>query len=146
MATRYDSVRAQHLVFLAWLVALVATLGALFIGEVMGRTPCLLCWYQRIAMFPLALVLGIAFGDHDARVGRYAVPIALIGAAVAFWHSLVYAGIVPEAVQPCSRGGPSCSGASMTLFWIVPIPLLSLAAFGIIAFALALAQRKAQHE
>ena len=45
--------------FLAWLLALVATAGALFLGEVMGKTPCVLCWYQRIAMFPLVLVLGI---------------------------------------------------------------------------------------
>ena len=45
--------------FLAWLLALVATAGALFLGEVMGKTPCVLCWYQRIAMFPLVLVLGM---------------------------------------------------------------------------------------
>ena len=47
--------------FIAWLVALAATLGALFIGEIMGQVPCQLCWYQRIAMFPLALILGVAF-------------------------------------------------------------------------------------
>ena len=56
--------------YLAWLIALTATVGALFIGEVMGRTPCVLCWYQRIAMFPLALILGLAFWfwDYESRV------------------------------------------------------------------------------
>ena len=58
----------------AWLIALVSTLGALFLGEVMGRTPCVLCWYQRIAMFPLAVVLGIACYLSDLNVRRYALP------------------------------------------------------------------------
>lgn len=146
MTIRYHLVHAQHLVFIAWLVALVATLGAVFIGEVMGRTPCVLCWYQRIAMFPLALILGTAFINNDGNVWRYALPISLVGGAIACWHLFVYAGVVPEAVQPCSRAGPSCSGADMTLFGIVPIPLLSLAAFGIIVFTLALAKGKARHE
>ena len=51
--------------FLAWLVALLATAGALFLGEVMGKTPCALCWYQRIAMFPLALILGVGLLEPD---------------------------------------------------------------------------------
>ncbi|WP_288254060.1 disulfide bond formation protein B [uncultured Hydrogenophaga sp.] len=59
--------RAAHWawLFAAWGVALAATLGALFIGEIMGMTPCLLCWYQRIFMFPLAIVLGIAAFAND---------------------------------------------------------------------------------
>ena len=70
---------AFALLFAAWLVALGATLGALFIGEVLGQTPCTLCWYQRIAMFPLALLLGLACLHEDASVGRYALPLAAAG-------------------------------------------------------------------
>ena len=44
----------------AFLIALAATLGALFIGEVLGQMPCTLCWYQRIAMFPLVPILGLS--------------------------------------------------------------------------------------
>jgi hypothetical protein len=62
--------------FLAWLLALLATAGALFLGEVMGKTPCVLCWYQRIAMFPLVLVLGLGLFASDARSVRYALPLA----------------------------------------------------------------------
>ena len=67
----------------AWAFALMSTLGALFIGEVMGMTPCLLCWYQRIFMFPLAIILGIAAFSEDRRGAIYALPLALGGAAVA---------------------------------------------------------------
>jgi disulfide bond formation protein DsbB len=63
--------------FLAWLMASVSTLGALFLGEVMGYTPCVLCWYQRIAMFPLVLILAAGLFPLDRRVVRYALPLAL---------------------------------------------------------------------
>lgn len=115
--------------YLAWLVALISTLGALFVGEVMGRTPCVLCWYQRIAMFPLAVVLAIACYVSDDSVRRYVLPLAIIGGAIALWHSLLFAGIVPETVQPCTRGGPSCSGEDQILFEFLPLPFMSLAAF-----------------
>ena len=117
----------------AWLIALVATLGALFIGEVMGKAPCTLCWYQRIAMFPLALVLGVAALDGDQRGARYGLLLALVGLVLASWHSLLYGGLIPEAIKPCTRDGPSCSGPEMTLFGWLPIPFLSLGAFAAIA-------------
>ncbi|MBS97714.1 MAG: disulfide bond formation protein B [Oceanospirillaceae bacterium] len=121
--------------FIAWLVALAATLGALFIGEIMGQVPCQLCWYQRIAMFPLALILGVACATEDPSVHRYAVPLAGAGAAVALWHNLLFFGVIPAAIQPCGQG-PSCSSADMTILGGLPLPLLSLAAFAIIFFLL----------
>ncbi len=80
----------------AWGMALAATLGALFIGEVMGMTPCLLCWYQRIFMFPLAIILGIAAFAEDRRGAIYALPLALGGAAMAGHHTALGAGWVPK--------------------------------------------------
>lgn len=56
---------------LAWIIALTASLAVLFIGEVLGQTPCLLCWFQRAFMFPLAIILGLGFWWQDRRVGRY---------------------------------------------------------------------------
>ncbi|MBL8343832.1 MAG: disulfide bond formation protein B, partial [Rubrivivax sp.] len=76
--------------FLAWLLALLATAGALFLGEVMGKTPCVLCWYQRIAMFPLVLVLGMGLFASDARSARYALPLAGVGWGIAAYHLLVF--------------------------------------------------------
>jgi len=138
LASSATLTRRHYLIFIAWIVALGASLGALFLGEVMGQTPCVLCWHQRIAMFPLVLILGIAFIEDDERAVRYALPLSLIGAAIAAWHGLVYAGIIPESVQPCTRDSASCSGAAMTLFGFVPLPFLSLAAFAVIVVALIL--------
>jgi disulfide bond formation protein DsbB len=115
--------------YLAWVIALVSTLGALFIGEVMGQTPCILCWYQRLAMFPLAIILAIACIRSDFSVRRYVLPLAVIGGAIALWHSLLFAGVIAEEIQPCTRTGPSCSGAEQVLFGILPLPYLSFVAF-----------------
>jgi disulfide bond formation protein DsbB len=125
------------LLFAAWAVALLSTLGALFIGEVMGQTPCLLCWYQRVFMFPLAIVLGVASYAADQAVWRYALPLAGVGWMIAAYHNLLYAGVIPEAIQPCGVG-PSCASADLNLIGVIPIPLLSLGAFTAIAVLLIL--------
>jgi len=114
--------------FLSWLVAMAATLGALFLGEVLGRTPCVLCWYQRIAMFPLALLLGIACMVDDRSVWRYTLPLALLGGVFAMWHSMLYVGWISAAIVPCSQSGPSCTSADMLVAG-VPLPYLSLLSF-----------------
>jgi disulfide bond formation protein DsbB len=121
--------KQMNALLLSWVIALMATLSALFIGEVLGKTPCLLCWYQRIAMFPLALILGVASYTGDLTGRKYALPLIAIGTLIAAWHSLVFAGIVPAEVQPCSQTGPSCSGEGQILFGILPLPYLSLLTF-----------------
>ena len=128
-------------VFLAWLVALVASAGALFLGEVMGKTPCLLCWYQRIAMFPLVLVLGLGVFDGDARSARYALPLAWAGWGLALYHCLLYWGLISEAASPC-RQGVSCADADLQVAGFVPIPLMSLLAFTAILVLLLWKRRK----
>ncbi|EDM30153.1 Disulphide bond formation protein DsbB [Roseovarius sp. TM1035] len=94
---------------LAWIIALISSLAVLFIGEVLGQTPCVLCWFQRAFMFPLAVVLGLGLWWQDPRVGRYGVALALGGAAVALYHIGLYVGLIPEAIQPCKATGPSCT-------------------------------------
>ena len=85
------------LLLLAWLIATTATLGALFIGEVMLMTPCTLCWYQRIFMFPIAIILGIACFTDDRQGAVYALVLALGGLAMAGYHTLLVAGLVPKS-------------------------------------------------
>ncbi|WP_027858668.1 disulfide bond formation protein B [Marinobacterium jannaschii] len=116
---------------IAWLLALLSTLAALFIGEVMGQMPCTLCWYQRICMFPLALILGVAVMRNDSAVHAYAVPLALIGFVIAGYHSLLYGGLIEAPLVPCSQGS-DCSGEGMTLFGVLPIPYLAVLAFAAI--------------
>ena len=111
----------------AWMLALFASFAVLFIGEVMGQQPCVLCWYQRIAMFPLAVILGIAAWRGDLGIWRYGLPIAVAGLLIATFHSLLLYGIVPESIEPCGAG-PSCTDAQMTIFGL-PLPVLSFAAF-----------------
>jgi disulfide bond formation protein DsbB len=141
--TYHPATTAWLMLFVAWLVALAATLGALFIGEVMGQAPCLLCWYQRIAMFPLALILGIGCLREDAGVRRYALPLALAGGAVALWHSLLYFGAVPKAIEPCGQG-LSCTSVDMTILGVLPLPVLSFGAFAAIILLLILTKPKEQ--
>lgn len=119
------------LVFLAWLLASASTLGALFLGEVMGYTPCLLCWYQRIAMFPLVLVLAAGLFPFDPRVVRYALPLAVAGWLLAVYHLALLGGWIPESAQPCRQGVP-CSDAQVVWFGFITIPLLSVLAFSAI--------------
>jgi len=127
--------------FLAWLIASSATAGALFLGEVMGMTPCVLCWYQRIAMFPLALILGVGLLDVDGRGIRYASPLAWVGWGIALYHCLIFWGVVSEGLTPCGKGS-SCADADVQVAGFVPIPLLSLIAFTAILALLRFAKRK----
>lgn len=124
----------ERRIFAAWGISLAATLGALFIGEVLGQTPCVLCWYQRIAMFPLVLILGAGLYVGTPSAGFYAKLLAWPGLLVALWHTGLYYRIIPESIKPCGDG-PSCTDAKMTILQ-VPIPLLSLAAFAAILILL----------
>ena len=136
-----DNSRSFAALYTAWAIALAATLGALFIGEVLGQAPCHLCWYQRIAMFPLALILGLAALSGELGIRRYALPLAFIGGLVAAYHSGLFLGIIPEPIVPCSRTGPSCTDASMTILGL-PLPVLSLLCFAAIALLLILMKEK----
>jgi len=122
---------AWLLVFGGWLVAALSTLGALFFSGVMELPPCTLCWYQRIFLFPLVLVLPVGLFPFDAKVVRYALPLALAGWLVALFHVLLVAGWIPEDIRPCTQGVP-CSDVQIEWLGFVNIPLLSLLAFSTI--------------
>jgi disulfide bond formation protein DsbB len=113
--------------WLAFTVALVATLGSLYYSEIARFTPCVLCWYQRIAMYPLVVVLGIAAVRGDLRVRTYVVPIALIGAAIAIYHIGVerLPGLPSGA---CSLAAP-CDLIYVQHFGFITIPVMALAGF-----------------
>ncbi|MDI1329462.1 disulfide bond formation protein B [Pseudomonas sp.] len=129
------------LLLCAWLLTLVSTLAVLFVGEVMGQVPCILCWFQRAFMFPLVLVLGVACCISDTGVWRYALPLAVMGWLIALYHNMLYFGLISERIQPCGAG-PSCSGADMTILSGVPLPLLSLGVFSLLIVLLVLIRRR----
>lgn len=141
-AVASDQRRAPQwtMLFICWLIALVSTLGSLFFSEVMGLPPCVLCWYQRIFMFPLAVTLTVGLLPFDLNSIKYSLPLAIGGWGVAFYHCLLYAGFIPESIQPCSQG-VSCADAATQALGIVPIPLLSVIAFSTIIVLLIAVKR-----
>jgi len=130
---------AWLLVFAAWLIASASTLGALFFSAVMELPPCVLCWYQRIFMFPLVLLLPLGLFPYDPKIVRYALPLASVGGLIALYQVLLVAGVIPEEAAPCSQGVP-CSVTQIEWLGFVTIPLLSLLALATVC-ALLIAAR-----
>lgn len=116
------------LVFACWVIASLSTLGALFFSEIMQLPPCVLCWYQRIFIFPLVLILPLGLFPFDGKVVRYALALTLTGWLVSLWQVLLIAGWIPEGIQPCTQGVP-CSEVQIQWLGFVDIPLLSFIAF-----------------
>lgn len=122
--------------YAAWAVALVATSGSLFFSEVMDLPPCVLCWYQRIAMYPLVLIIGVGIATRDTRWKVYALPLALGGLIISVYHNLLYYGLIPESITPCKEG-ISCTTVQIEWLGFITIPLTALTAFVLVtAFTL----------
>ena len=130
-----------NILFLCWLLVSVSALGSLFFSFVMEFAPCVLCWYQRIFLFPLVLILAIGLFPFDKKVVKYALPLAIAGWLTAAYHNLLYAGIIPESIQPCSKG-VSCTEEYINLFGFLSIPMLSLLSFSAIVTLLIILYRR----
>jgi disulfide bond formation protein DsbB len=127
--------RAWLPLFLAWLISLIATAGALFIGEVMGMMPCVLCWYQRIAMFPIALFLGFALLQQQRAFIWPSLLLSLSGLFIASYHTALYWNWLDPTITPCGDG-PSCKQQVLQIFGAVDLPMLSWLAFAAISVLL----------
>lgn len=121
-------IQGKGLLFAAWLIALFGVVGSLFFSEVMQYPPCVLCWYQRIALYPLVLTTGAGIAFADRRVVRYSLPLALAGLIVAAYHNLLYYGVIPEGITPCTEGVP-CNAVQVELLGFITIPLMALGGF-----------------
>jgi disulfide bond formation protein DsbB len=122
-------------IYLAWLVSIAATVGSLYFSEIRMFVPCTLCWWQRIFMYPLVIVLGIATFRQDGQVWRTALPLSVIGLATATYHYLLQK--VPAIAPPasCALGVP-CNVQYINWFGFVTIPFLALVAFALITVAM----------
>ena len=121
--------------YLAWIIALLASVGSLFFSEVMQLPPCVLCWYQRIAMYPLVVIIGVGIITRDDRMKNYALPVCLAGLAISIYHNLLYYGLIPESITPCETG-VSCTSRQIEWFGFITIPLMALASFISLALCL----------
>ena len=125
----------EFLPYLAWIIAVIATAGSLFFSEVMQLPPCVLCWYQRVAIYPLVLIIGSGIIMRDSRMKSYALPICLIGLAVSIYHNLLYYGLIPESITPCAEG-ISCTSRQIEWLGFITIPLMALTSFISLALCL----------
>lgn len=120
--------KSQILPYLVWVIAALATAGSLFFSEVMELPPCILCWYQRIAMYPLVVIVAVGIVTNDRRWKLYVWPLSLAGLAIAVYHNLLYYHIIPESITPCTEG-VSCTSVQLEWLGFITIPLMSLTAF-----------------
>ena len=137
-AARLGSGISDSGVWLAWIVAVGATVGSLYFSEVADFTPCRFCWFQRIAMYPLAVILLVGALRKDPNVRWYAAPLAIIGAMISGWHSLIEWRPSLDNGE-CEFQGPSCtfvwfrefgfSLANMALIGFLTILILLLVRF-----------------
>jgi disulfide bond formation protein DsbB len=117
--------------WLAFLVAAIATGGSLFFSEIADFIPCELCWYQRICMYPIALLTLLMALANDHRAARYLLPLPLAGAGVSIYHLLVENGVVEQS-QACLVSAPGgCATKWINEFGYVTIPTLALTGFAL---------------
>ncbi len=125
----------ENILYLAWVMSVISMAGSLYFGEILGLTPCVLCWYQRIAMYPLVLIIGVGIVKKDRNFLNYALPLSIIGGALAFYQNLLYYSIIQERLVPCTFG-ISCVTRYIHLLGFIDIPLLSLISFIVITVSL----------
>lgn len=125
----------RHSLYFAWLITMLATFGSLYYSEVMHFPPCNLCWYQRIAFYPLAIILGMAVYKGDKSIIPYAAVLASVGFLFALYHVLEQ--YVPgfSPINLCGAGA-DCKNAYVSYFGFIDIPLMSAVGFLAILFFL----------
>lgn len=119
-----------------WIVSAAALLGSLYFSEILKLPPCVLCWYQRVTLYPMVVILAVGIIRRDWLVWMYALPLVLVGWLVSIYHNLLYFKILPETVAPC-LAGVSCTTKFLKVFGFLDIPLMSLIAFTAVLIVLA---------
>ncbi len=132
--------RAENLLFCAAIVAMVATVGSLYLSEVLKFEPCKLCWIQRIFMYPLTWLLAVAHFRRDFSIKGYAWPLVVVGGLISLYHTILQK--LPPDPNSTSCGAVSCYSDYLNWFGFITIPMLALTAFVLIGGCLALMKTK----
>lgn len=121
----------DYTLYMAWIVSVVATLGSLYFSEIRHYIPCELCWFQRIMMYPLSIILGIATFYNERTMKKYVLPISIIGVTISLYHYAIQK--VPGflGIKPCTQGVP-CNVDYINWLGFITIPFLALIAFSLI--------------
>ncbi len=128
----YITLLRHHALRATFAVALAASLGSMFYSDIMGYAPCVLCWWQRVFMYPQAVIAGVALWKQDRRALSYLSVLAALGAAIAGYHYLLEWGLIPAGLCPATGTGPSCAQRFVYEFGYISIPLMSLTAFALL--------------
>lgn len=123
--------KVENLLFIAWAASFIATLGSLFFSEVLKYVPCNLCWYQRIFMYPLVIILGLAIFKKDYKIASYSAILSGIGGLISLYHYGVQK-IPFLGENSVSCGMVPCTGQYINWLGFITIPFLALTAFIII--------------
>ena len=124
--------RLENALIFIWTVALIATLGSLYFSEVRGFEPCMLCWYQRILMYPIVLISGVALFQKNARIALTLAIFAFIGGGISLYHyGIQKLRYLSDSAPAC--GDVPCTGQYINYLGFITIPFLALIAFLLIA-------------
>ena len=121
----------HYLPYLVWAVALGSMVGSLALSDILHLVPCVLCWWQRILMYPLVVVVGVAILRRDEGWAYTVLPMSVAGMALALYHSLLQWGILPAEIAPCNAV-VSCVTKQIDWFGFVTIPFMSLVMFALV--------------
>lgn len=136
--------RMNKPLLLSWITAIIATLGSLYFSEVQHFIPCTLCWYQRIFMYPLVIILGTAVYRNDKEIYKYVLPLSIVGMLISGYHTLLQKVPYIQQFEMCTTGVP-CSKDYINWLGFITIPLLAFIAFTMITVCLVvLARSKAR--
>lgn len=126
--------KMENLLLFMWIVATSATMGSLYFSEIRGYEPCELCWIQRIFMYPLVLIIGIAYIQKNARIALTTAAFSIIGGAISLYHYTIQkVDFMSESAPTCGR--IPCTGEYINVLGFITIPFLALVSFTLITIA-----------
>lgn len=121
----------ENVLYIAWIQVIIAVMGSLFFSEILHFPPCVLCWYQRICMYPLVAILAVGIIKKDKHIALYTLPLTLVGLGISIFHNLLYYKLIPDELAPCTQG-VSCTTKYIEYFGFITIPFLSMMSFVLI--------------
>jgi len=133
----------ENIAYIALMQAIISMLGSLYYSEVRGYIPCQLCWYQRILIYPIVVIIIVGLIRNDKKLYHYVLPLGIIGWLIAFYHVLLQNGIVSETSITCDITA-SCGSKYVNYFGFMSIPVMALIAFSVIIASMLVMKKSAQ--
>lgn len=140
-----DKISVETIHYAILIQAGLGMAGSLFFSEVMNLPPCVLCWYQRIALYPIVILTAIGIIRNDRKLYISVLALSLPGLAISIYHNLLYWKILPESVAPCTLG-ISCTTKFFEWFGFITIPFLGVVAFTVVTLLAFISLKKNKYE